>query len=90
MTSQNPEKSNVARRDFLRMPGAGLVADRPTRSANVETGSNYIAVHAEGAAAFMASGFAKHIGQLGVGVGTACIRHKSSARRPDFTVHGLC
>ena len=28
MTSQNPEKSNVARRNFLRMPGAGLVAAR--------------------------------------------------------------
>jgi hypothetical protein len=68
----------------------GRSPPEPTRSANVETGSNYIAVHAEGAAAFMASGFAKHIGHLGVGVGTACIRHKSSARRPDFTVHGLC
>ena len=38
------------------------------------------------AAAFMTSGFA----QLGVGLGTACTSHKSSARQPDFTVHRLC
>jgi hypothetical protein len=42
------------------------------------------------AAAFMASGFAKQIGQLGVGVGTACIRHRSSGSRPDLRVDSLC
>jgi hypothetical protein len=57
MTSQSPEKSNVARRNFLRMPGAGLVAARANAVRKRRDRIKYIAVHAEGAAAF--NGFAR-------------------------------
>jgi threonine dehydratase len=90
MTSQNPEKSNVVRWDFLRMPGGGLVAASAKAVRKRQDRIECVGVRHEGAAAFMARGFAQHIGQLGVSGGTACIRHKSSARRPNFTVHGLC
>ena len=76
MTSQNPEKSNVAGWDFLRMRGTGLVVystnalgtrrrswlrDSPSTSASLASAR-----------------------------GTACIRHELSACPPDLMVDGLC
>jgi hypothetical protein len=90
MTSKSPEKSNAARRDFLWMPGAGLVAASANAVRKRQERIKHIGVRYEEATAFTAPGFAKDIGLLGVGVGRACIDHKSSARQPDFTVHGLC
>jgi len=87
MTSQNPEKSNAAPPDFLRMPGGGLIAASTNAVRKRQERIKYIGVEA---AAFMAWGFAKQIGQLGVGVGTACIRHRSSGSRPDLRVDSLC
>jgi hypothetical protein len=86
MNSQNHKKSHIGRRLFLRIPGARLGADyaKVLRKRQIRRQGS------RGSWASIAPGFAKHLGQLGAGLSTACIRRKLSARRPDRTVYGSC
>lgn len=90
MTSQSPEKSDIGRRVFLRIPRARLVAVYAKVPRERQDRIRCISGrHAERGTS-MASGFARHNGELGVGLGVASIRHKLSARRPDRAVHVSC
>jgi hypothetical protein len=86
MTSQSPKKANIGRRVFLRISGTRLGAAH----AKVLRKRQIRRRGSRGSWASMAPGFAKHLGQLGSGLSTACIRHKLSARLPDRTVYGSC
>jgi hypothetical protein len=88
MTAQSRKKWIIGRRVFHRMPsGTGSrqrqVFGKTSRSDQMHRAcvTRKVGVHSPG--------FAKHMGQFGVDLGTACIRRKLSARR-GCAVHGSC